>query len=76
MTVSLVTSPVLNLNFGGLQEPFVEQPPYRQPQNRVSSVTEPSADGVCYATGLRSDTKAIIGTIVGTGLVVAGLLSA
>ena len=32
--------------------------------------------GVCYATGMSSDTKAIIGTIVGTGLVVAGLLSA
>ena len=31
---------------------------------------------MCYSTGVSSDTKAIIGTIVGTGLVVAGLLSA
>lgn len=30
----------------------------------------------CYAFGVGKDTKAIIGTIVGTGLVVAGLLSA
>ena len=39
-------------------------------------VTKPSADGMCYGTGVSSDTKAIIGTSVGTGLVVAGLLSA
>ena len=31
--------------------------------------------GVCYPTGMVTDTKAIIGTIIGTGLVVAGLLS-
>ena len=31
---------------------------------------------MCYAAGVISDTKAIIGTIVGTGLVVAGSLSA
>ena len=32
--------------------------------------------GVCYARDVSTDAKAIIGTIVGTGLVVAGLLSA
>ena len=31
---------------------------------------------MCYAAGMGSETKAIIGTIVGTGLVVVGLLSA
>ena len=31
---------------------------------------------MCYVTWVTSDTKAIIGTIIGTGLVLAGLLSA
>ena len=34
------------------------------------------AVGVCYGSDVSSDTKAIISTIVGTGLVMAGLLSA
>ena len=31
---------------------------------------------MCYFVVVNSDAKAVIGTIVGTGLVVAGLLSA
>ena len=31
---------------------------------------------MCYAASMSTDTKAIVGTIAGTGLVVAGLLSA
>ena len=38
----------------------------------------PGPSEVCYAfrQGMSTDTKAVIGTIVGTGLVIAGLLSA